>query len=191
MNLSLGRHVYGLAAIAFGVIALVWHDFNGWQQAQPLESVPHVVVFLLYFAAALEVLGGMATQWQKTASVGAIALGAVYLMFALLWVPRIVAGPAAYDPWGNFFEQFSLVSGAIIVYASFEQRDAQQAMRIARIGYLAFAICVISFMLEQVFYLPMTASAVPKWIPPGQMFWAVATTIFFALAARAFSRRSV
>lgn len=42
---------------------------------------------------------------------------------------------------------------------------------------------MISFTLEQLFYLKGTASFVPKWIPPGQMFWAVATTIAFALAA--------
>jgi uncharacterized membrane protein YphA (DoxX/SURF4 family) len=46
-------------------------------------------------------------------------------------------------------------------------------------------------MLEQLFYLSGTAAFVPKWIPPGQMFWAIATTIFFALAAIAlFSGRS-
>jgi hypothetical protein len=46
-----------------------------------------------------------------------------------------------------------------------------------------FGICVISFTLEQLVYLSGTASFVPKWIPPGQMFWAVTTTIAFALAA--------
>jgi hypothetical protein len=182
MNISLGRHVYGLAAIAFGIIAFTFHDFNGWQQAEPLAKAPHLAVFLLYFAAVVELLGGIAIQWHKTARVGALALGAIYLVFALLWVPRIVASPSTYDPWGNLFEQSSLVSGAIVVFASFEH-DARHAAQIARIGYIAFGICVISFMFEQIFYLPMTASAVPKWIPPGQMFWAVATTIFFALAA--------
>src|SRR6185437_5344214 len=44
-------------------------------------------------------------------------------------------------------------------------------------------ICVVSFALEQLFYLSSTASLVPKWIPPGQMFWAIATTSAFALAA--------
>jgi uncharacterized membrane protein YphA (DoxX/SURF4 family) len=38
-------------------------------------------------------------------------------------------------------------------------------------------------MLEQLFNLSATASFVPKWIPPGQMFWSIATTIGFALAA--------
>jgi len=50
---------------------------------------------------------------------------------------------------------------------------------------------VVSFTLEQVFYLAGTASFVPKWIPPGQMFWAITTTIAFALAAIALlARRS-
>ena len=29
-NRNLGRHVFGLAAIAFGILTYVWHDFNGW-----------------------------------------------------------------------------------------------------------------------------------------------------------------
>jgi uncharacterized membrane protein YphA (DoxX/SURF4 family) len=42
---------------------------------------------------------------------------------------------------------------------------------------------VVSFALEQLFYLSATAGFVPKWIPPGQMFWAIGTTVAFALAA--------
>jgi hypothetical protein len=80
------------------------------------------------------------------------------------------------------------VAGAMIVYASFgfgARGDAERAEKLARIGYYSFAACVVSFTLEQVFYLSGTADFVPKWIPPGQMFWAVMTTIAFALAASA------
>ncbi|HEY3974567.1 MAG TPA: DoxX family membrane protein [Candidatus Sulfotelmatobacter sp.] len=194
MRIYLGRHVYGLAAIAFGVITLVWHDFNGWQQIRALGNVPHRDV-LVYLAAAIEIFGGVAIQWPRTRRIGALALGAIYLVFALLWVPFIVAEPLNYDPWGNFFEQFSLVSGALIVYGSsvYESsvydssagKDSVGAAktRIARLGYVFFGICVVSFTLEQLFYLSGTASFVPKWIPPGQMFWAIATTIALALAA--------
>src|SRR5579859_1061812 len=52
-----------------------------------------------------------------------------------------------------------------------------------RIGRILVGICVASFTLEQAFYLHPTASLVPKWLPPSQMFWAVSTTVFFALAA--------
>jgi uncharacterized membrane protein YphA (DoxX/SURF4 family) len=189
MKISLGRHVYGLAAIFFGVITLVWHDFKGWQQIRPLGNVPHRE--LAYLTAAVELFGGLAIQFPKTARVGAIALAAIYMCFALLWVPNIAKEPLVYDRWGNFFEQFSIVSGALIVYGTFERRDPNRSAKIARIGYFGFGICVISFMLEQLFYLSGTASFVPKWIPPGQMFWAVATTVAFALAAIALLSRRV
>jgi uncharacterized membrane protein YphA (DoxX/SURF4 family) len=181
-RIYLGRHVYGLAAVAFGVITLLWHDFNDWQQIRALGNVPHREI-LVYIAAAIEICGGVAIQWPKTARAGAFALGSIYLIFALLWVPRIAAEPRVFDRWGNFFEQFSLVSGALIAYASSSPSDSQRPATAARIGYLFFGICVVSFTADQLVYLSATAAYVPKWIPPGQMFWAITTTIAFALAA--------
>jgi uncharacterized membrane protein YphA (DoxX/SURF4 family) len=182
MKTYLGRHVYGLASVGFAVIAVVWHDFNNWQQIRALGSVPHREI-LLYLAAAIQFFGGVAVQWRRAARTGALALGAIYLVFALLWVPIIAGEPKVYDHWGNFFEQFSLVAGALIVYASVIRSDSKQAAMAARIGYISFGICVISFMLEQLLYLSGTAEFVPAWIPPGKMFWAIVTTIAFALAA--------
>ena len=182
MRLYLGRHLFGLAAVGFGVFALVWHDFNIWQQIRALGNVPHREI-LVYIVAAIEIFGGVAIQGRRTAQAGAIALGAIYLIFALLWVPLIVEKPLVFDRWGNFFEQFSLVSGALIVYASFDLRHLERSAKVARIGYFSFGICVVSFTLEQLFYLSGTADFVPKWIPLGQMFWAIATTVAFALAA--------
>ena len=79
-----------------------------------LGNVPHREI-LIYIAAAIEIFGGLAVQWTRTARAGALALGSLYLIFALRWVPHIVAEPSVFDRWGNFFEQFSLVSGAPIV----------------------------------------------------------------------------
>jgi uncharacterized membrane protein YphA (DoxX/SURF4 family) len=182
IKIHLGRHVYGAAAIALGVITLVWHDFNGWQQIRPLGNVAHREI-LVYLAVAVELFGGVAIQWRRTARASALLLGGLYLIFALMWVPYIIATPQVYDRWGNFFEQFSIVSGALIVHASVSRSDSARAGRLARIGYICFGICVISFTLEQLMYLSGTAEFVPKWIPPGQMFWAITTTIALALAA--------
>jgi uncharacterized membrane protein YphA (DoxX/SURF4 family) len=178
----LGRHVYGLAAIFFGLISLVWRDFGApWQQIHVFGNVPHREV-LVYLAAALELFGGFAIQWRRTARAGALVLGVVFFAFALLWVPHIIAQPRLYNWYGNFFEQLSIFSGALIVCAAFT-RNSERAAMMSRMGYIFFGLCTISFTLEQAFYLRATASFVPKWIPPGQMFWAVATTIAFALAA--------
>jgi uncharacterized membrane protein YphA (DoxX/SURF4 family) len=180
-EIDFGRYVFGLSAIAFGVLAFAWRDFNIWQQIGPL-GLFHGRESLLYVIAVIEILGGLAILWPRTARGGAAALGVVYLFFALLWLPLYVEKPI-YDHLANFFEQFSLVSGALIVYATAGPSGSPRAARLARIGYYGFGISVVSFTLDQAFYLHGTAKFVPKWIPPGQMFWAVTTTIAFALAA--------
>jgi hypothetical protein len=173
LSSNLGRHLFGAASLAFGVITLTWHDYNGWHQPR----------FLVYTVAAALIVGGAAIQFLRSAKVGAAVLGAVYLVFALRCLPGIVAAPRVYNSWGNFFEQFSLVTGAAIVYARSSSAWSLETRN--RIGCTFVGICAASFTLEQVFYLPPTASLVPKWLPPSQMFWAVATTLFFALAALA------
>jgi uncharacterized membrane protein YphA (DoxX/SURF4 family) len=181
-KIYIGRHVFGAAAILFGMLTFTWHDFNTWQQIRALGNVPHREM-LAYLAAAVEIFGGIAIQRTKTARIGALALGVITLIFALLWVPLIAAKPLVYDSWGNFFEQFSQFAGALIVYAGFDRGDRRRAARMTQFGYIAFCACVVSFTLEQLFYLSGTASFVPNWIPPGQMFWAITTTLAFGLAA--------
>src|SRR5580692_5064134 len=171
LSSNLGRHVFGVAALAFGFITLAWHDYNGWHQPR----------YLVYAAAAALILGGAAIPFRRTAKTGAAVLSAVYLVFALLCVPGILAAPKIYNSWGNFFEQFSLLTGAAIVYARLSSAWSRETLN--RIGRILVGICTASFTLEQAFYLPPTASLVPKWLPPSQMFWALATTVFFALAA--------
>ena len=165
---NLGRHVFGVAALAFGVMTLL--------------NATHGPGFL-YGAGAAQIFGGAAMQFRRTAKAGAVAIGAVYLVFAILSVPRIVAAPQIYNSWGNFFEQFSLVTGAAIAYARLSSAWAPKT--VMRIGRILFGICAASFTLEQAVYLDATAKLVPKWLPPSQMFWAVTTTVAFALAALA------
>src|ERR1700674_1443238 len=168
---NLGRHVFGVAALAFGLITLAWHDYNDGHQLR----------YIVYAAAAAQIFGGAAIQFRRTAKTGAVVLGAAYLIFALLCVPGIVAAPQIYNSWGNFFEQFSLLTGAALVYARLSSAWSPETLN--RIGRIFLSICAASFALEQAFYLDATAKFVPKWVPPTQMFWAVATTVFFALAA--------
>ena len=58
-----------------------------------------------------------------------------------------------------------------------------------RLGLDTYFLASVSFTLEQLVYLSGTAEFVPRWIPPGQMFWAITTTIAFALAAIALLSR--
>jgi uncharacterized membrane protein YphA (DoxX/SURF4 family) len=179
---NLGIYVYGAGAIALGMSGLVWIDFaTNWQRVQ--GNVSHRGA-LACIAAVYELVAGAAILWPRTARVGAMMLAILYSVFALLWVPQILGSPMVYDVWGNFFEEFSLVIAGMVVYASLAPPDSVWAGRTVQVSRL-FGICAVSFALEHLFYLSGTASFVPKWIPPGQMFWAIATAVFFLLAAAA------
>jgi len=177
---NLGRHLFGAAAFGFGVITLIWHDYHDWDSLRHILGDTAGPIFI-YLVAAAQLFGGVTIQFDRTAKIGAGVLSVVYLVFALTYLPGIVAAPQTYNPWGNFFEQFSLVTGPAIVYAYLASAWSRETLE--RVARIAFGISTASFALEQAFYINPTASLVPNWLPPSPMFWAVATTVFFALAA--------
>jgi hypothetical protein len=181
MKTAFGRHVFGIAILYFGIVDLFLHDYNDWEQLKSLWLTPGGS-FVGYVVAGCMIAGGIAVQWRRTARAGAVVLGFVFLFFGLRWIPGMIAQPRVFDSYGNFFEEFSIFTGALIVYAT-----ATPALRwsvaLERLAYYFFAACVISFTIAQVIDLRGVAGFVPKWIPPGPMFWSVTTTIAFALAA--------
>ncbi len=182
LSSNLGIQVYGLAAIALGVIGLVWGDFATiWQPIQALGNVPHREA-LAYTAAVSLLSGGAALLWRRTAKAGVVLLAVLYFIFALFWLPRVIAYPRIFGTWGGFLQELSLVAAAVVVYALLAPANALWAVRTAQVGRFFFGICVLSFGLEHFFAVSQTASMVPKWIPPGQQFWAVATGVLHLLA---------
>ncbi len=178
---SWGRIVFGSSAALFGVIALMWHDPDTWQSVSRIWRLPLGAIAGECLMLAL-VAGGIGIVFPRAARWASIVLIVVYAIFSLTCIPGIVAAPATYVQYGSFFEMFSLLCGAVAVYAASESSAARSAAlgRAARIG---LGLCAISFTLAQMFYLHFTATLVPTWIPPSQTFWAILTTIAFALAA--------
>ncbi len=169
MTAKAGRLLFGIASVAYGIVGLHAHH-----HAAAVAAFAHI-------AAILEIVGGIAIVVSFSEGVGAVLLLAAYLITTLLTVPGIVAAPLTYNPWGNAFEQLSLLTGALLVFGGFS--PALKIRTLQRAGRTLIGLCSASFAAEQGFYLAPTASLVPRWIPPAPMFWAYATTIAFALAA--------
>lgn len=173
MKYQFGYRIYGAGAIAFGIITLVW------QQVNSLGGIS-LPLSLVYTIGIFEIIGGLLIQWQGSKKIGALIIGSLFFIFTLSLVPPVFRSPLVYSNWGNLFEELSIAIGAVFLLATTFRKNAK---RLVKLTYLCYAICVISYSLYQLFYLSYTANLVPIWLPPGQMFWAVATTIAFALAA--------
>jgi uncharacterized membrane protein YphA (DoxX/SURF4 family) len=182
LSSNLGKSVYAGAAIALGVIGLVSRDFaTDWQRVGP--AVPHREALAL-LAAICEIAGGLAVCWKRTARAGAMLLTLLYAVFVLLWVPKIFENPKVYDGWGNFFEELSLLIAGLILCAWWAPRESLLAHSEPLISR-SYGICVISYALVHIIYFSGLPAWIPAWIPPGQKFWAYATTICFLAAAAA------
>ena len=129
------------------------------------------------------IAGGIGMQYPRTARLASVVLCVVYLCFSLACIPDIIAASNIYERYGgSFFLFFSLLCGAIALFAATEA-NAARATAFGRLARLGLGVCAISFTLGQALLPRETARLVPKWIPPNQMFWAILTTIAFALAA--------
>ncbi|MGA7413628.1 MAG: hypothetical protein WBW33_24345 [Bryobacteraceae bacterium] len=176
-----GRIVFGASAVLFGVIALMWYDSDTWQTLRQIWSLPFGTIIGECLMVA-QIAGGLGIEYPRTERLASIVLGIVYLLFSLACIPGIIARPAIYAQYGSFFEQFSALCGAIALYAATEA-NAARVVTFGRVARLGLGACAISFTLSQILYFSVTADLVPKWIPPNQTFWAILTTVAFALAA--------
>ena len=160
-----GRLVFGASATLSGVVSLLRHDLDVWHRL---------------LAIAL-IAGGVFVLFPRTMRVASFVIGFVFGVYALAVVPGMIAAPSSPLPYVNFFELLSVVCGATAVYAA-TQTNAARATALGRATRLTFGVCTISFGWAQIVYLAHTASLVPAWIPPNQLFWTNLTTIAFGLA---------
>lgn len=184
---------FGVSAILFGVIALLWHDAETWQTLHQLFKLPQGVVIALGLMT-LQIAGGLGILIPRATRPSAVVLCFVYSCFLLACVPAIIKAPAAYGSYPNFFEQLAILCGALALYTATSTNAAPPrtlgqivSPKFARPKFvrLGFGLSTISFTLTQIFYFRFTVAAVPRWIPPNQKFWAVFTTVAFGLAALA------
>ena len=158
--------IYGLAAVAFGLVGLVWGDFAAVWQPVP-ETVPGRTA-LAYAVAAVLLLAGLGVQWRRSAATSALTLAILYsLGVILLHVPSVIAHPSVFVMWSGTAEQLALVAGGMVAYAFCAEPAAPTADRLVRIGRLLFGVCLIVFGLAHLFYLKATADFVPAWLPRG------------------------
>lgn len=181
---KLGVRIFGLGALALGIIGLIFGGFALQWQPVP-DGVPYRTI-LAYVSAGVLAAAGASLILRKAAGVGAWALTISYLVWVvILHGPRVVAHPLDVSIWLGFAESLALFCGGIVAVTQTASLGAQTA-RAQEAARLGFGAALLVFGLSHFVYAKFTASMVPAWIPPDQRFWAYATGAFHILAGLSF-----
>lgn len=168
---NLGARIYGMAAMIMGIAGLIWDDFAvDWV---PVPATLPARAVLAYLAGALLLGGGALINWPRRSAWGAAMLTGLFgTGLVLLDLTRLAMHPLEFSYWDSSAEQLACVAGGLVAYARCAEIDPLLSSRLQIIGRAAFGICLFSFGAAHFAYPEFTAPLVPKWLWPGQMFWA-------------------
>lgn len=196
--MKLGIVVYGLATIATGAIDIAWGAFAaGYEPIQAFgDNIPGRQI-MAYIAGIGLVVAGAAILWKRTARAGGVALGILYGIFTIFWLPRLYTAPHFLGHYPAVYigvldgvgQQIILACAAVIVYALCSPQDLALRARVTAVARWVFGLSAVEFGLAHLTGIPAVAPLVPKWLPPGQTFWVVFTGIAFVLAGIAMLAR--
>ncbi len=145
---------------------------------------PHagvVYTICVYIVSVALVFAGLAIIFDKKAKTVSLVLGGLLLLiFCLGQIPYelMVDYYKHLGSWTTPLKEPAIAGGAFVVAGSYPVKYA--ATDSSLIGFLkkiipfgAYFFCIVLalFGIEHFLYPEFCASLVPKWIPPGQLFW--------------------
>jgi uncharacterized membrane protein len=185
-----GLYLYAFGTFAAGLFDLIWRGFDS--SHQPIQAwgdnIPGVAI-LGCITGVWMIAGVLALFWRRTAQAGAAALTIIYFVFAVFWLPRFYTAPhylgVRFSVYTGVFaglgtELIAFAAG-VLLYASLAAR-ASAARRLVLVSRWVLGICCIGFGLLHLADTNDLVIYVPKWLPPGGVFWVVVTGICFVLA---------
>jgi hypothetical protein len=186
-----GIYVYGLAAIATGIVDLVWGAFDPAEQ--PIQAfgdhVPGAHLFAYLIGLAL-VIGGIAVLNRRSARIGAPILMVAYALFAIFYLPRFITAPHYLGQHLSVYvsvlvgvcEQAIVICAAALIYAASDGGTSSRSVRLTRAVCWAFGLSAIVFGCNHLLSIRASAPFVPAWMPLGPSFWVAFTGIAFVPA---------
>ena len=163
---------YAIGAILLGAVGIWFHDFA--MQWQPVPAGFPLRSQFAILSGVLLILGGGETLSGKFARPGALLLACTYgLWLLILHGPIVVSKPSDLGTWVGVAEIVFMTAGAIALYAGLRGKRGKLTNGVC----VATGLCALLFGAAHFKFAQFTATLVPTWIPPNQIFWAYATGV--------------
>lgn len=173
----LGRSLFGIGLLAFGVLSFAFgapilglEPLPDWLPARDLWT--NVIALLL-------VVGGVCVlddRWRPRQAAIALSL-LLSLWLIVLQVPAVVAHSHNGSRWTSAFECLALCGAAWVLVRALPDHTTghppadSRFDRLADIGRYAFGISLPVFGTLHFIYWQYVASVIPGWIPGSPVFW--------------------
>jgi uncharacterized membrane protein len=161
--------LFTIGLIGLGALSVIYRDFAfDWQPVptfSPGRDVLAVACGLFIVVASLGLL------FRPTAAIAARALFPFLLAWLCLKIPAVIAAPRTEGVWIGFGEIGMLLAGGWVVFAWLSRLDESAffrgvtGMKGTRIAQIVFGLAVLPVGLGHIFYVEITATLVPSWIP--------------------------
>jgi uncharacterized membrane protein len=189
-QMRVGVWFYGVATALTGILDIAWGEFEA--SHQPIKSLGQNVPgqhVLAYVGGICLLAAGLAILWRGTARIGAAGSAMIYVIFALLWLPRFYTVPHAMGfrmdilifLFGGVAQQLLLAAPAIIIYVANAPPDPVREERAVVAARWILGLSPIAFGLGHLMNVQVIARFVPHWVPFPN-FWTVLTGLAFLLA---------
>jgi len=185
--LRLGRPLFAVAIIAFGVQHFVWAQYT--EATVPIIPFVPANTFLAYLTGFALLAAGLGIVANAKARLSAILLGFLFLFCVLaLQISRVAAHPLDVGVRTCAFETLALCGSALMLAGtlpaerSYPQPWGNAVNKLIRSGRFLFAGSSVVFGIDHFLVLGVIVSLVPSWIPGSGLFWAYLTGIGFIAA---------
>ena len=163
--------LFALGTLLLGAVGIWFHEFALQWQAVP-AGIP-LRTPLAYVSGALLAAGGLAILSRTYERAGALLLAVFYGLWVVAFhLPNAFGAFRHIGAWNAPAEITYLTMGAVALLSVHAGRMRRTSAQVAR---LLAGISALVFGLTHFNYIDITATFVPAWIPPSQVFWAWAT----------------
>lgn len=161
--------LFSLGMIGLGTLSVVSRDFAfDWQPVplfHPGRELLAVICGLFMITASVALL------FRTTAALAARIFFPFLLVWLCLKLPTVISAPKIEGVWIGFGEIGMLFAGGWVLFARSSRFEASTFLgrlrgdRGVRIAQIIFGLAVIPVGLGHIFYVEITTSLVPSWLP--------------------------
>jgi len=158
-----------IGLIGIGTLSVISRDFAyGWQpvpQFHPGREALAVMCGLFMITVSVALL------FRSMVAIASRALFLFLIAWLCLKMPAVIVAPQIEGVWIGFGEIGMLLAGGWVLFASLSECDTHTffrrmtGQRGVRMAQLLFGLAVIPVGLGHIFYVQITTSLVPSWMP--------------------------